>query len=204
VLSKWLADTFKWFFALPDPQRDFLLVVVPLSLTAVATALGWMIPPVRRSFQRRLVWRGSPTKVQMNPYGIRHSGGNKHYIVFPDVTITNRGREPETLNAELLLQESFAEYRHTHTVHPEIAQVPEWEVSQWSKRNELLRFPLNLAGKQSVHGHIAFCVWTLPGDVPESRNSSELRIIDLSTRKTIHRCRQSGLTMLLGSYRPSA
>jgi hypothetical protein len=198
LLSRW----FPWFFALPSDQQNFLLVVVPVLLTAVAT----LVPAVRRWIRRVIVWRGSPVKVSMNPYGVRYSAEGKHYIVFPDVTITNRNTEAETVSAELSLEECLEQYKHKH-VHkcqPDTAVIPGWEQSQWAKRNSLIRFPLNLDGKRAVHGHIAFCVWNLAGDVPESRNKSELRIIDLATGKTIHHAKQFGPTMLLGGFRAFA
>ena len=198
VLSNFLSETFPWFFGLPDSQQNFLLVVIPLLLAAGAG----LIPAVRRWIQYRIIWRGAPMKVRMNPYGARYSAGGKHFIVFPDVTITNRHSEPENVTAELLIDEYLDNYHHTAKFKPEHVPVAGWEHSGWFKRNAMIQFPLNLDGKRAVHGYVAFCVWDRPGQVPESRNKSSLQFMDLSNDKVIHQAEQAGPTMLLGSYRP--
>jgi hypothetical protein len=47
-LSDFLSKWFPWFFALPDEQRDFLLVVVPLAAMVVL----WLLSGGRSAFLR--------------------------------------------------------------------------------------------------------------------------------------------------------
>jgi hypothetical protein len=196
-MSDWLSRWFPWFFALPDQQQNFLLVAGPIAVGLAA----WFSGPLRWLF-RLVAWRGSAVKVTINPYAVRYSAGNQHFVIFTDVTIANRHNEPESVGVELLIEESLGDYHHTQPLMPEHSAVPGWEQSAWFKRNQPVAFPLNLEGRRAFHGYLAFCVWSQSGEIPESRSRTKLRFKNLATGKAIHASEQAE-EMFLGGFRPA-
>ena len=151
-LLQWLA----WFSELPDGQQNLVVAAVSLALSLLIPEVRGLVVRSLKRFRRVVFWRGSAVKVLIPAPPARFSGSGRHFIVFPDLSLTNRHTDPESVSCSLRV--TLLAARGVETIPPESTTIPSLDRTGWFRRNTLLTFPLYLNGKQSVQGHVAFCI----------------------------------------------